>query len=116
MMDVDVETSHCRMTVFSSRLSRMLVAMISRMKNSLECTSQKVWIWGLFCWLGFFMCDVSISSEFCKLEFKGHSDQYSVSFRLIFYSRPMRKSDFSTSSAALDLTWKFVPFDSFPSC
>lgn len=39
------------MTMFSPRLSKMLVAVISRMKNSLEWTSQKVWVWGLGCWV-----------------------------------------------------------------
>lgn len=42
MMDVHVKTSDCGMTTFSSRLSKMLVAVISKMKNSLELMDQKV--------------------------------------------------------------------------
>lgn len=76
-MDVNVKTSDCGMTTFSSRLSKMLVAVISGMKNSLEWTSQKVWVWGLlagflfsfffvlfsFGYFGFLQCFANQSSR-----------------------------------------------------
>lgn len=57
------------MTTFSSRLSKTLVAVISKMKNSLEWTDQKVWFGIWVASLGFFLsvCCFGFLQSFANL-------------------------------------------------